>query len=123
MDQTNHPTGIEALVCADVASRQALGIGKYGVTVADNPLSLREWLEHAYQECLDQAVYLRRAMAEIDSCGIICTHVGEVSVLGISERLRNGQNKFPENMGETICPVFESLEKNREPSAVEGGDL
>lgn len=67
MGQTEQPTGIEALVCGDIASRQALGIAKYGQTVADNPLSLREWLEHAYQECLDQAVYLRRAMAEIDA--------------------------------------------------------
>lgn len=60
------PSGIEAQVCADIARRQQLGIAKYGVTVAQNPLSLREWLEHAYQECLDQAVYLKRAMEEID---------------------------------------------------------
>jgi hypothetical protein len=60
------PQGIEALVCDDITERQALGIAKYGKTVAENPLCLLEWLEHAYQECLDQAVYLRRAMAEID---------------------------------------------------------
>ena len=60
------PQGIEALVCDDITERQALGINKYGRTVANNPLCLLEWLEHAYQECLDQAVYLRRAMAEID---------------------------------------------------------
>lgn len=60
------PTGIEAIVCEDIASRQAVGIAKYGVTVADNPLSLREWLTHAYQECLDQAVYLRRAITELE---------------------------------------------------------
>jgi len=39
---------------------------KYGVSVADNPLDLRQWLNHAYEECLDQAVYLKRAMAELD---------------------------------------------------------
>ncbi len=59
------PSGIEAMVCRDIADRQKLGIAKYGKTVADNPLSVREWLEHAYQECLDQAVYLRRAMEEL----------------------------------------------------------
>jgi hypothetical protein len=57
---------IETLVCNDIKDRQALGITKYGQTVAESPLCLLEWLEHAYQECLDQAVYLRRAMAEID---------------------------------------------------------
>lgn len=64
------PTGIEALVCEDIAKRQALGIAKYGVTVAGNPLPLRDWLLHAYQECLDQAVYLRRAIAELDASAL-----------------------------------------------------
>lgn len=61
------PSGIEAIVCADIARRQAHGIAKYGTTVADNPLSLRQWLNHAYEETLDKAVYLRRAIWEIDS--------------------------------------------------------
>jgi len=59
-------TGIEALVCEDIACRQQLGLAKYRVSVADNPLALREWLQHAYEECLDQAIYLKRAMAEIE---------------------------------------------------------
>lgn len=56
------PTGIEALVCHDITQRQQLGIEKYGTTVADNPLTHVEWLQHAYEECLDMAVYLRRAI-------------------------------------------------------------
>ncbi len=60
------PTGTEARVCADIARRQALGRAKYGTTVEANPLTLRQWLQHAYEEALDQAVYLRRAMEEID---------------------------------------------------------
>ncbi|MFW9595407.1 MAG: hypothetical protein ACMV1D_07895 [Macromonas sp.] len=63
------PTGIEAMVCEEIARRQQMGIAKYGTTVADNPLTLREWLQHAYEEALDMAVYLRRAMAEIDAKG------------------------------------------------------
>lgn len=61
---TRTATGIEALVCADIARRQQLGIHKYGRTVADNPLALGAWLRHAYEEALDLAVYLRRAMHE-----------------------------------------------------------
>lgn len=60
------PTGIEALVCADVARRQAVGLKKYKTTVADNPLPLRDWLAHQYFELLDAAIYCRRAMDEID---------------------------------------------------------
>ncbi len=62
----NQATGIEALVCADIARRQELGVRKYGQTVAANPLPLRAWLQHGYEEALDLAVYLRRSMAEID---------------------------------------------------------
>ncbi len=63
---TQYPTGTEARVCDMIAARQRLGIAKYGTTVADNPLNLREWLQHALEECLDQAVYLMRAIEEID---------------------------------------------------------
>ena len=59
-------SGTEALVCDDIALRQILGKHKYGTTVCANPLELREWLQHAYEECLDQAIYLKRALQEIE---------------------------------------------------------
>lgn len=59
-------SGIEKQVCKDIAARQRKGVAKYGVTVANNPLVLKEWLQHAYEECLDQAVYLKRAIKEIE---------------------------------------------------------
>ena len=57
---TETPTGIEALVCADITERQRKGIAKYGVKVADNPLTQSQWIKHAYEEALDLAVYLRK---------------------------------------------------------------
>ena len=60
------PTGTELKVIHDIAQRQQLGLSKYGVQVADNNLSLRQWLQHAYEECLDQAVYLKRAIEDIE---------------------------------------------------------
>lgn len=59
-------TGTEARVCADIARRQQHGLAKYGVSVEANPLQLRAWLQHAYEEHLDAAIYLRRAIEEID---------------------------------------------------------
>lgn len=64
------PEGTEAEVCADIARRQAFGKNKYGTTVAENPLSLRAWLVHAYEEALDLSVYLRRCIEEIDKNGL-----------------------------------------------------
>jgi hypothetical protein len=61
------PQDVETEVCADIIRRQQLGIRKYGMTVAANPLPLREWLQHAYEENLDAAIYLKRSMREIGS--------------------------------------------------------
>lgn len=60
------PVGTEAAVCDDIARRQAMGIAKYGTTVADNPLPLRAWLQHAYEETLDKAIYLKRAIEQLE---------------------------------------------------------
>lgn len=60
-------TGTEKRVCEDIAKRQELGVSKYKNTVEDNPLPLREWLQHAYEETLDQAIYLKRSIEEIDN--------------------------------------------------------
>lgn len=58
--------GTEARVCRDIADRQSKGIAKYGTTVDGNPLHLRQWLQHQYEELLDAAIYCRRAIEEID---------------------------------------------------------
>jgi hypothetical protein len=63
----NSAVGTEARVCLDIIARQQKGIEKYGTTVAQNPLSHKEWLQHAYEEALDMAIYLRRAIEEIDN--------------------------------------------------------
>lgn len=63
------PTGTEARVCELIAKRQAMGIAKYGTTVANNPLALREWLQHQLEELLDAAIYVQRAIEELDKQG------------------------------------------------------
>ena len=60
------PTGTELRVCELIAQRQQFGINKYKTTVADNPLSLREWLVHQQEELADALVYCTRAIAELD---------------------------------------------------------
>ena len=59
-------TGTEARVCQDIVRRQQLGIAKYGTTVSDNPLHFVQWLQHAYEESLDKAIYLKRAIEELE---------------------------------------------------------
>jgi len=59
-------TGTEKRLCELVAARQQLGRKKYGFTVAENPLSHRQWLQHGLEEALDLAVYLLRSIEELD---------------------------------------------------------
>lgn len=61
------PQGTEKSVCEDIARRQLHGIKKYGTTVAGNPLTLKQWLQHAYEETLDKAIYLKRSIQEIEA--------------------------------------------------------
>lgn len=59
-------SGIEAMVCEDIAKRQMVGIAKYKVTVENNPLKLREWVQHAYEEALDLSIYLKKIINLLD---------------------------------------------------------
>lgn len=54
-------------VVNDLNDRSRIGVEKYGVTLERNDLSLKDWLQHAYEECLDQANYLKRAILEIEN--------------------------------------------------------
>jgi hypothetical protein len=47
-------------------ARSQRGITKYGTTTDRTDLTLPQWLQHAYEEALDMAVYLKRAMRELD---------------------------------------------------------
>jgi hypothetical protein len=63
----DHPTGIEARVCQDIAARQRLGVAKYGRTLAEQPIDLSGFLVHAYEGCLDQAIYLKAAIERLEN--------------------------------------------------------
>lgn len=66
MTERPEPCATTEAVRADLLRRATFGLAKYGQSVADNPLPLRDWLNHAYEEALDKAVYLKRAIEELD---------------------------------------------------------
>lgn len=53
-------------VMADLNRRSEVGIKKYNTTLERTDLELRDFLQHAYEECLDQANYLKRAIMELE---------------------------------------------------------
>lgn len=58
-------TVVEA-VRTDLLQRSQLGLKKYGVGLDRTDLSLKDWLQHAYEETLDQANYLKRAILTLE---------------------------------------------------------
>jgi DNA-directed RNA polymerase beta' subunit len=54
-------------VIRDLNNRSIKGIKKYGITLERKDLTLKDWLQHAYEECLDQANYLKRSILELES--------------------------------------------------------
>jgi hypothetical protein len=65
-DQTWKVTTTDTIVLSvieDLNSRSILGIEKYKTTLDREDLSRKEWLQHAYEECLDQANYLKKLIS------------------------------------------------------------
>jgi hypothetical protein len=58
------PSNILQLVIAELKVREERGLNKYGTTVDRNDLTELEWLQHAYEEALDLAVYLKKIINE-----------------------------------------------------------
>jgi hypothetical protein len=52
-------------VIKDIASRAELGLKKYGTTMDREDLVASDWVQHAYEEALDMAVYLKRLKKDI----------------------------------------------------------
>ena len=57
-----NPSTIIALVQNDLYQRELKGISKYNTTVDRTDLTEEQWLQHAYEEALDLAVYLKKLM-------------------------------------------------------------
>jgi len=66
MTETTRLDAVVEAVRADLHRRSQLGITKYGTTLCENGASHRERLQHAYEEALDLANYLKWAMMQID---------------------------------------------------------
>ena len=54
-------------VVAELEAREAKGIETYGTTLDRNDLTRSEWLQHAYEEALDLALYLKKLKIEEDA--------------------------------------------------------
>ena len=57
---------IEDEVCRKIQERAELGLSKYGVTLADDTLSIDELLTHAQEEAMDFAIYIETVKRKME---------------------------------------------------------
>lgn len=57
---------IVELVRQDLLDRSEAGIKKYNNTLDRDDLELYDWLQHAYEELCDGALYLKRAKKDVE---------------------------------------------------------
>jgi hypothetical protein len=53
----------------DLDRRAAVGLKKYGVGLERTDLKEADWIQHAYEEALDLACYLRRLLEDVRNNG------------------------------------------------------
>ena len=64
------PSNLLASVIMDLKIREERGLATYGTTMDRKDLSKQEWLQHAYEEALDLALYLKKLMENHDKLKI-----------------------------------------------------
>jgi hypothetical protein len=58
------PKQVYAQVMFDLRAREKMGIEKYGVSVDKAKLNTLQWMQHAYEESLDHAIYMKKLILE-----------------------------------------------------------
>ena len=58
---------IVAATIKDIENRRDVGFKKYGVTLDREDLSLKDWVQHAYEESLDKSLYLKKIITMLDT--------------------------------------------------------
>ncbi len=54
-------------VIDDLFERELKGLETYGTTVDRDDYELKNWLQEAYEECLDKCIYLKAAIKKIEN--------------------------------------------------------
>ena len=54
-------------VIDDLVSREKKGLETYGTTVDREDYELKNWLQEAYEECLDKCIYVKAAIKKIEN--------------------------------------------------------
>ena len=103
---------IVSSVRKDLKQRSKLGIKKYGVTLDRKDIDLKGWLQHAYEECLDQALYLKRSIEEIETNELM----DSATSYSVSDLVKyNTHDVFQSIKNNEVHKIEECIYKNNKP--------
>ena len=57
---------IEKQVCEKILQRSEVGKKKYGITMEEEILSIRQWLIHLQEELMDATVYVEKLLESVE---------------------------------------------------------
>ena len=57
---------IEEQVCKKILWRSEVGKKKYGITMEEEILSIRQWLIHLQEELMDATVYVEKLLESVE---------------------------------------------------------
>ena len=78
-------------VTTDLQQRAEFGLKKYGVTLDRQDLTETQWLQHAYEEALDLAQYLKKEITTLNTVQDLVKQYPNDAELGAKIREMYGQ--------------------------------
>lgn len=121
-DKTN-PDEVEELVMADIIRRREFGREKYKTTMERTDIDLRGWLQHRYEEILDDAIYTRRAIRDLCEGALVLVPADELARLRDIERQHLDVPAFLQKrdpaQAMSEAPVEKAMRSSKNPK---GGD-
>lgn len=77
----------------DLLDRSELGIKKYNTTLDRTDLNTSDWVQHAYEECLDMALYLKRLNKELSG---INNYLDQRKIELLNQIIKNQEQEIDE---------------------------
>ena len=85
------PSKLLQSVIMDLKVREERGLATYGTTMDRKDLSKQEWLQHAYEEALDLAQYLKKEITTLNTIQDLVNQYPNDAELGMKLRQMYGK--------------------------------
>ena len=106
----------------DLLDRSEVGIKKYNTTLDRNDLETEKWVQHAYEELLDGALYLKRLLKDINTSKIYYSSEAYFALVSEKSKLEmelDTKNRIINNLTKVIKSQEEEIIELRKEEYLE----